>query len=77
MFGIQKIKEDISIIKAELEKKPNKLEKDVYERLADLEIKMSKLWSLLLETNQIGKEKLTKFGKLYGGKAKITLGHNQ
>jgi len=70
MFGIGKIKDDIATIKAELQKKPDKLEKDVYERLADLETKMAKLWSLLLETTPRGKEKLTRYGKLYGGKLK-------
>jgi len=54
---------------SDLEKKPDKLEKDAYERLADLEVKMAKLWALLVETNTYGKEKLTKFGRKFGGAA--------
>jgi len=43
----------------------------VSERLADLEVKMSKLWALLLETSPTsGREKLTKYGKMFGGRAK-------
>ena len=57
-------------IKQQLEKKPDKLEKDAYERLADLEVKMAKLWNLLVETTPRGKEKTTKFGRMFGGQAR-------
>ncbi len=46
------------------------LTKDEKERLADLEVKMSKLWGLLLETTPSGKEKVSKFGRRFGGKSK-------
>lgn len=61
---------EFSEISKKLESKPDKLDKDAYERLADLEVKMAKLWSLLVEQNSFGKEKLTKFGRLFGGKAR-------
>jgi len=51
----------------ELTKKPDKLEKDVYERLADLEVKMAKLWDALLMTTETGKTKVTKLGRRFGG----------
>jgi len=70
MFGIEEIKKDISEIRQELAKKPDKLERDVYERLADLEVKMGKLWTLLLEETPNKKTKLSKFGRLFGGRAK-------
>ena len=71
MFGIEEIKKDISEIRQELAKKPDKLEKDVYERLADLEVKMGKLWALLLEETPNKKTKLSKFGRLFGGRARV------
>lgn len=46
------------------------LTKDEKERLVDLEVKMAKLWSLLLETTPAGKDKLSKFGRRFGGKSK-------
>jgi len=42
-------------------------------RIADLEVKMAKLWALLVETTPSNKEKLTKFGKRFGGAAKDRL----
>jgi len=39
-------------------------------RIADLEVKMAKLWGLLVETTPAKKEKLTKYGKMFGGKAR-------
>ncbi len=56
----EKLKEEI---------KPNPLDKSAYERIADLEVKMAKLWGLLTEQNAYGKEKLTKFGRKFGGQA--------
>jgi hypothetical protein len=35
------------------------------ERLVDLEVKMAKLWALLLETTPRNKDKLTRIGKMY------------
>ncbi len=39
-------------------------------RLADLEIKMAKLWSMLTDQSMTGKDKLSKYGKTFGGKSK-------
>jgi len=55
----------------ELTKKPDKLEKDVYERLADLEVKMAKLWDALLTTTETGKTKVTKLGRRFGGSSML------
>ena len=40
------------------------------ERIAELEIKMSKLWSMLTEISPTGKERLNKQGRMFGGKSK-------
>jgi hypothetical protein len=45
------------------------------ERIAELEIKMAKLWNLLLEKSLKGEDKLTKFGRRFGGTNKSFL-HN-
>jgi hypothetical protein len=39
-------------------------------RLADLEVKMAKLWSLLVEQTPRGQDRLTRYGKVFGGKSK-------
>lgn len=43
------------------------------ERIAELEIKMSKLWGLLIEKNIKGEDKLSKFGRRFGGQNKSFL----
>jgi len=43
--------------------KPNGLSVEENKRLADLEVKMSKLWTMLVEQTPTGKEKLNKFGR--------------
>ncbi len=68
-----KIMLEIANLRALIEKKPDKLEKDAYERIADLEIKMAKLWNALLETTPTGKTKLTRFGRMFGGQHKDKL----
>lgn len=45
--------------------------KDTQERLAELEVKMSKLWALLTTTTPNGQDKLNKYGKLFGGKTRL------
>lgn len=56
---------------AELEARLNKdiNPKDTQERLAELEVKMTKLWTLLTTTTPNGQDKLSKYGKMFGGKA--------
>jgi peptidoglycan hydrolase CwlO-like protein len=46
------------------------ISEDTLSRIADLEVKMAKLWALLVETTPMGKEKLSKFGRRFGGKSK-------
>lgn len=53
-----------------LETKPDYLSAEEKSRLADLEVKMAKLWSMLVETTPAGKEKLSKFGRRFGGQSK-------
>ena len=53
-----------------LKSKPDYLSAEEKQRLADLEVKMAKLWTLLIETTPLGKEKLSKFGKRFGGMSK-------
>jgi len=40
------------------------------ERLAEVEVKLAKLYNILLEETPTGRTKLSKFGKTFGGKAK-------
>lgn len=66
---IQELDGKIQHIKEELTKKPDLIDKPTLERIADLEVKMAKLWMLLTEKNAYGKDKLTKFGRKFGGAA--------
>lgn len=56
---------------AELEERLKKDQnpKDTQERLAELEVKMNKLWTLLTTTTPNGQDKLSKYGKMFGGKS--------
>lgn len=54
-------------------RKPEYLSAEEKGRLADLEVKMAKLWGLLIETTPLGKEKLSKFGRKFGGQSKNNL----
>jgi len=70
----EKLKEySVKIIELEdkLRNKPDKMDKDSYERIADLEVKMAKIWAILIEVNTLtGKEKITKIGKkIFGGRS--------
>jgi len=45
---------------------------DIGARVAELEIKMGKLWGLLLETTPSGQDKLNRFAKKrFGGRSKL------
>jgi len=57
---------DLQELEAQKESKP--LSKDNHERLAELEVKMAKLWGLLTEKDLRGKEKLSRQGRLFGGR---------
>jgi len=67
MFVTKKKYEELEAKYKELElmRVPEKHE----ERIAELEIKMAKLWSMLLEVSPSGKDKISKFGRRFGGQA--------
>ncbi len=58
--AIEKTIEKIDVL---LATKPNTVTPSEEKRLADLEVRMAKLWAILLEETPTGKEKITKFGK--------------
>lgn len=60
------LRKEIEKISQEKESKP--LSKDNHERLAELEVKVAKLWGLLTEKDLRGKEKLSRMGRMFGGK---------
>jgi len=41
------------------------------DRLAEIEVKTAKLWSLLTEKTDRGKDRLSKYGRMFGGKANL------
>ena len=61
----EEIKKTISKIDIILATKPDYLSIEEKTRLADLEIKMTKLWSILLEQTPTGKDKLSKVGRTF------------
>jgi len=74
----KKLREEIVLLDAKIahlqeivDKKPDRMEKDHLERIADLEVKMAKLWSLLTEKTINNNDKLSKFGRKFGGMANL------
>jgi len=65
----EKMTETALKIERLLATKPDTLSTEEKARLADLEVKMAKLWGLLVETTPLGKDKLSKYGKKFGGKS--------
>jgi len=67
---IEETKHKLTLLEAKLEtlKDTKTISEQDKETLAELSIKMAKLWALLLEKTPNGKEKLSKTGKRYGGK---------
>lgn len=64
------IKNDARILALDQRKE---ISADLGARIAELELKMSKLWNMLIEISPTtGKEKLTKFGRKFGGKSKMS-----
>ncbi len=52
-------------------KEKRNLSDDLGARVSEIELKMAKLWSLLVDVSPYtNKEKLTKFGRKFGGRAK-------
>lgn len=65
------MEDSLTKLRVELESKHAPLPKDYAERLVELEVKMAKLYGLLIEQNNRTKDdKLSKFGRLFGGKSK-------
>lgn len=74
LFGINALKEEIRLLRENPPIPPQPPNPPEYAaRIADLEIKMAKLWAVLIEVNSRNQEKLTKFGKRFGGAAKDRL----
>lgn len=65
---IAQLKEENAKLLADMEEMKKKQPPELTIRVADLEVKMSKLWGLLLQVGVNGKERVTKMGKLFGGK---------
>ena len=67
----KEMEDSLNALRIELEAKNKPIPRDAQDRIAELEIKMAKLWGLLLEQhNGTKKDKLTKFGRMFGGAAK-------
>ena len=64
---ISQLRAEIAQLRAEIQKK---IPEDHGARIAELELKISKLWTLAVTYTPVGKvEKLTSYGKkIYGGK---------
>jgi hypothetical protein len=56
---------EIDKLRETLDKKP--LPDNFHDRLADLEVKVSKLWMMLTEKSPTGKDKLSRYGRMFGG----------
>ena len=56
---------ELGNLKAQIAEKP--APPSLNDRVAELEIKQAKLWGLLIEQSRNGKDKLTKFGRKFGG----------
>ena len=54
-------------------KPPQELPPSINERLLDVELKLAKLWKLLIDTTPTGQDKLNKFGRKFGGRAAVML----
>lgn len=70
----ESLKDEISALQKEIERLKSRPEypPSINERIADLEIKMTRLWNLLTETTPMSnKTKLSKYGKMFGGKSKL------
>lgn len=78
ILALQSDVEEMKQRMQEEKKDPEKVQPAIYERVADLEVKMNKLWGLVVEASpSTGKERLNKHGRrLLGGKASL-FGKNQ
>lgn len=70
---IKKIEETITQLSLAIGylKDKKELSEEIGARVAELELKMSKLWALLIDYTPRKQEKLSKFGKKFGGKSML------
>ncbi len=59
--------EEIRKLRIEMEARLKPLPPEYGERLADTEVKIARLWGLLVKTTPTGQDRLTKHGRLFGG----------
>ncbi len=64
------LKDEIDLLKTKLLINSPSSTQELSNRVADLEVKISKLWTLLTTTTPQGQDKLSKYGKVFGGKSK-------
>ena len=69
MENIIELKDKLAQMEIKLEKTPSSTQ-EYANRLADVEVKVSKLWTLLTTSTPNGQDKLSKYGKVFGGKSK-------
>lgn len=68
-----RIDDEIRKLRVEIEARLKPLPQEYQERLSELEVKMAKLWGLLVRTTPTGKESLSKHGRMFGGAARDRL----
>jgi len=62
--------EELQKIRIEMDARLKPMPAEYAERLAELEVKLAKLWGLLVKTSPTGQERLTKHGKMFGGSSR-------
>lgn len=67
------MEEEIKKLRIELEARVKPMPVDLHERVADVEVKLAKLWGLLVKTSPTGQERLSKHGRMFGGAARDKL----
>lgn len=67
------IVEEVQRLRTEMDARLKPMPEQYQERLAEAEVKLAKLWGLLVKTSPTGKEGLSKHGRLFGGAARDRL----
>ncbi len=70
LLDLDTARQEVESARASLKNTPKEVTKEYAERLADVEVKVAKLWTLLVEATPKGKDRLTSYGKVFGGKAR-------
>ena len=68
--SVGQLKSEVDALNTKLYTNSPASTQELSNRIADLEVKMSKLWTLLTATTPNGTDRLTKYGKVFGGKSK-------